>query len=177
SECSDSGLVPACHRRSIGGTDMRHRFHSICPYFAMFPESFAEQWISALSAPGEVVLDPFAGRGTAPFQALLMGRIGVGADINPVAACLNLAKLNPPAKKTLLDRLRDIRRSFEPPRWRCSAAAMPPFFHHAYHRHTLAELLYLRGVLDWRRRRTDSFLASLVLGALHGEASSSRYLS
>ena len=26
---------------------MRHRFHALCPYFAMFPESFAEYWIKA----------------------------------------------------------------------------------------------------------------------------------
>ena len=24
---------------------MRHCFHPLCPYFAMFPEQFAEKWI------------------------------------------------------------------------------------------------------------------------------------
>ncbi len=55
---------------------MRHRFHSICPYFAMFPESFPEKWIDKLTNPGDTVFDPFSGRGTTPFQALLMNREG-----------------------------------------------------------------------------------------------------
>lgn len=50
---------------------MRHRFHSICPYFAMFPEAFAEQWIKKLTKPEETVLDPFSGRGTTALTALL----------------------------------------------------------------------------------------------------------
>ena len=53
---------------------MRHRFHSMCPYFAMFPESFAERWIKRLTRPGETVLDPFSGRGTTALTALLNGR-------------------------------------------------------------------------------------------------------
>ena len=54
--------------------NMRHRLHALCPYFAMFPESFAETWIDQLSKPGEIVLDPFSGRGTTAFQSMLMGR-------------------------------------------------------------------------------------------------------
>ena len=52
---------------------MRHRFHSICPYFAMFPESFVEKHLAASPHDG-VVFDPFCGRGTTVFQALLQGR-------------------------------------------------------------------------------------------------------
>ena len=74
---------------------MRHRFHSLCPYFAMFPESFAEKWIGQLTTTGETVLDPFAGRGTAPFQALLMGRNAIAGDTNPVAYCVSP---NPPKR-------------------------------------------------------------------------------
>ena len=39
---------------------MRHRFHALCPYFAMFPESFAENWIKRLTRPKDIVLDPSA---------------------------------------------------------------------------------------------------------------------
>jgi hypothetical protein len=38
----------------------------------MFPESFVEHWISKLTKVKDVVMDPFCGRGTSPFQALLM---------------------------------------------------------------------------------------------------------
>lgn len=32
---------------------MRHRFHSICPYFAMFPETFVEKHLAATTFAGE----------------------------------------------------------------------------------------------------------------------------
>ena len=63
---------------------MRNRFHALCPYLAMFPEGFAERWIDELTVPGDLVVDPFCGRGTTPFQALLMGSNALAGDINPV---------------------------------------------------------------------------------------------
>src|SRR6201994_5160195 len=91
---------------------MRHRFHALCPYFAMFPESFAESWIGKVTEPGDVVVDPFCGRGTAPFQAALMRRIPFGVDINPVAYCLTAAKLNPPRRGDILNRLARLRAQY-----------------------------------------------------------------
>jgi hypothetical protein len=156
---------------------MRHRFHSMCPYFAMFPESFAETWIRELSKPGDVVLDPFAGRGTAPFQALLMDRVGVGADINPVAACVTRAKLRAPSLRAVLCRLDELRAGYSGRAWAPRARSLPPFFRHAFHVRTLPMLLYLRVALQWGNDEVDCFIAALVLGALHGEATSKRYLS
>src|SRR5207302_1075255 len=48
--------------------------------------------ISALSQPGDIVLDPFCGSGTVLLEALLAGRTPVGADSNPFARALALAK-------------------------------------------------------------------------------------
>jgi len=47
---------------------MRHRFHAICPYFAMFPEAFVEEHLVTSPHRG-VVFDLFCGRGTTLFQA------------------------------------------------------------------------------------------------------------
>ncbi|TCM35141.1 DNA methyltransferase [Kribbella sp. VKM Ac-2568] len=155
----------------------RHRFHSMCPYFAMFPEAFARAWIERLTKPGEVVFDPFAGRGTAPFEALLLGRVGIGGDINPVAACLNRAKLAAPQASSVLRRLNRLEDDYQHRRWMRAASTTSEFFQAAYHRRTLAQLLYLRESLDWRARRTDAMVSALILGGLHGEVSSMRYLS
>src|SRR5580704_4073044 len=83
----------------------RHRFHSICPYFAMFPESFVRRNVLAWSKRGDVILDPFSGRGTTVFESLLNGRKGVGCDTNPVAVCLSKAKVDPPTLQELEERL------------------------------------------------------------------------
>ncbi|CAN5449453.1 hypothetical protein BH10ACT3_BH10ACT3_00170 [soil metagenome] len=51
--------------------------------------------ISALSEPGDHVLDPFCGSGTTLVEARLQGRVALGIDTNPVAALIAAAKTAP----------------------------------------------------------------------------------
>jgi hypothetical protein len=141
----------------------------------MFPESFAERWIEALSQPGETVLDPFCGRGTTPFQALLMGRRAIAGDINPVAYCVTRAKTNPPPLGSLRRRITFVERRYDAAKWTRVITTLPEFFHFAYSPSTLAQLLYLRATLNWRRSAVDTMIAALVLGSLHGESAKSPY--
>ena len=157
---------------------MRHRFHSLCPYFAMFPESFVETWVGRLTKPGAIVLDPFCGRGTTPFQSLLMGRRAVGSDINPVAYCITRAKTNAPTAKSIRRRITELEKQYSFRKWESARRRMPEFFHFAYSMESLRQLLYLRHKLNWEENDTDCMIAALVLGALHGESrKSSSYLS
>src|SRR5665811_1664489 len=52
-----------------------HSFHPMCSYLASFPAALAHAFIARYSRPGDVVFDPFSGRGTAPLQAAAEGRI------------------------------------------------------------------------------------------------------
>ena len=148
---------------------MRHRFHSICPYYAMFPEAFAERWIEQLTRKGDCVLDPFSGRGTTALSALLMERTAVATDVNHVAFCLTRAKTAAPALSTVLRRISELEASFDGRRWVHQAQALPEFFEYAYQDRTLQQLLFLRDSLKWQDVRSDNFIAALVLGSLHGE--------
>ena len=157
---------------------MRHRFHALCPYFAMFPESFVETWVERLTKRGDIILDPFCGRGTTPFQAMLMGRWAIASDVNPVAYCVTKAKTNAPVAKVVRRRITELKKGYSSRSWESSRRKMPEFFHYAYSRETLRQLLYLREHLDWRHSDTDCMIGALVLGALHGETEkSSSYLS
>lgn len=157
---------------------MRNRFHSICPYFAMFPESFAEHWISRLSKPGDTVLDPFCGRGTTPTVAILSDRRAIAVDVNHVAYCLTRAKTAAPTLDTVLRRLDVLEREFDCSEWAAERRRLPPFFRHAFTPRVRSTLLYLRERLQWRTVRSDAFIAALVLGSLHGEMDkSSSYFS
>jgi hypothetical protein len=151
-----------------------HRFDSICPYFAMFPAAFARKWISKCTKPGEIVADPFSGRGTAPFQAVMMKRGAIAGDVNPVAYVLTSAKIDSPAKASITRRLRALEDSFDDSRWDEAAAALPPFFRRAFHHSTLRQVIYLRENLVWKSSRVDRFIAALALGSLHGEMFSSK---
>jgi len=72
--------------RSDGG------LHSLHPYPAKFIPQLARQAITALSRPGDLILDPFSGGGTAAVEALTTGRRFFGIDANPVGNAVALAK-------------------------------------------------------------------------------------
>lgn len=147
----------------------RHRFHSICPYFAMFPEAFVRRNVLAWSTREDVVLDPFSGRGTTVFESLLNGRKAIGCDTNPVAVCLSRAKADPPKLPQIHKRLSELQ----------GLAATAPlqakepqgeFFGMCFHEETLPKILSLMTNLKWRSSRVDCFIAAMALGCLHGES-------
>ena len=148
---------------------MRHRFHSICTYVAMFPEAFVEKHLAASRFDG-VVFDPFCGRGTTVFEALLNGRDAAGCDLHPVAVCITGAKCNPPDRHEALARIDELEASLSvlPPS--SLNNEMAEFFTTCFHSDTYEEVRFLRANLDWRNDRTDRFIAALCLGALHGES-------
>jgi hypothetical protein len=149
--------------------NQRHRFHSICPYFAMFPESFVRRNLIAWSKRDDVVLDPFSGRGTTVFESLLNGRKALGCDTNPVAVCLSRAKADPPKLIEILARISELETKSR--RSRSSAMEVTDeFFTLCFHERTLQQLLFLKKKLEWRESRVDCFIAALALGCLHGES-------
>ena len=86
-----------------------HSFHPMCSYLASFPAGLVHAFIARYTRPGDVVLDPFSGRGTTPLQACAEGRIGAGNDLNPFAHILTAAKVDPPTKADVKTRLASLR--------------------------------------------------------------------
>lgn len=86
-----------------------HRLHPMCSYLASFPAALAHAFIARYSRPGDVVLDPFSGRGTTPLQACAEGRIGVGNDLNPLAHLLTAAKVEPASSAEARTRVAALR--------------------------------------------------------------------
>ncbi|MBA2383006.1 MAG: hypothetical protein H0V73_12930 [Chloroflexi bacterium] len=83
--------------------------HPMCSYLASFPAALAHAFIGRYSRRGDVVLDPFSGRGTTPLQACAEGRIGVGNDLNPLAYLLTAAKVEPATPAEAATRLATLR--------------------------------------------------------------------
>jgi len=180
-----------------------HPFHPMCSYLASFPAALTHAFIARYSRPGDVVLDPFSGRGTTPLQACAEGRIGVGNDLNPFAHLLTAAKVEPPTRAQAATRLAQLRLA-----WNAGSAAwlalaalvyadptgatalvpragsgrspgdatetVPVEVALAFHPRTLGQLLFVRTALRLDDR-TDRFLAAAVTGILHGKSAS--YLS
>ncbi len=66
-------------------------------YRACFKPQLPRFFIERLSHPGDVVHDPFMGRGTTPIEAALLARIPSGCDVNPLSVVLTRPRLQPPS--------------------------------------------------------------------------------
>lgn len=78
------------------GQRRAHPLHEIS-YRACFKPQLPAFFIDRLTQPGDVVCDPFMGRGTSVLQAALMRRRPVGSDANPLSLLLTRPRLRPPA--------------------------------------------------------------------------------
>jgi len=159
---------------------MRNPLHSICPYFAMFPEGFARKHIESFTTENDYVFDPFSGRGTTLLEALLLGRQAIAMDINPVAYCISASKAQTPTLKLILAKIEHLQNAYTKisrSTLENECSDLPPFFHRAFYHTTLRQVLFLRRVLKWRTDALHRFIATLVLGSLHGEMRSPSYFS
>jgi len=154
-----------------------HSLHPMCSYLASFPASLAHAFVARYSRPGDVVLDPFSGRGTAPLEAVVGGRIGVGNDLNPLAYLLTAAKLDPAGRAETRTRLTVLRLAWLATAGEWLALAeraatdpdlVPAEVVIAFHPRTLAQVLFARATLDLDDR-VDRFLAAAITGILHGK--------
>ena len=89
------------------GQRQAHSIHEVS-YRACFKAQLPEFFINRLTKPGDVVFDPFMGRGTTPVQAALMGRQAFGNDVNPLSVLLARPRLRPISTQEVIAALRTV---------------------------------------------------------------------
>lgn len=77
-------------------------------YRACFKSELPNFFINLLTKPGDVIYDPFSGRGTTPIEAALLGRNIISNDINPISKILCRPRFSPPDINELKKRLYSI---------------------------------------------------------------------
>ena len=137
-------------------------------YRACFKPQLPAFFIERLTAPGDLVHDPFMGRGTTPIQAALMGRRAVGSDINPLSALMARPRLFPPHLDEVAVRLAAIDWSSPPPEPDDPLLVF-------YHPETLAQIRALRDHLlareaESRLDRADDWIRMVAIGRLTGHS-------
>ncbi len=83
------------HDLDFHGQDSGYASHDFHAFPAKFPPQLPYKFITALTKPGELVLDPMSGSGTTTLEALLTGRRGIGFDIDPLALLISQVKTTP----------------------------------------------------------------------------------
>jgi site-specific DNA-methyltransferase (adenine-specific) len=148
----------------------------------MFPARVAHYFIQRYSRPGDLVVDPFSGRGTVALQARVEGRHTVSNDLNPLAYALSRVKANPPTWNEALKHLRRLESSFRQANH--PEPDVPEDIRMLYHPITLRQICYLRGYLLRKKitywSREEFMLAGSLAGIMHGSFrrdNTSQYLS
>ena len=145
-----------------------HPWHAMCSYLGTFPPVMAHALIQVFTDEGDLVFDPFSGRGTTTLEARLLGRRAAGSDLNPLAVALGRAKAGVVSKQTALDRIDFLESRFDNVLYRSEANAQPDDIQLIYHPATLGQLCYLRRRLLRSTDDVDLFLVGVVLGVMHG---------
>lgn len=138
--------------------------NGICPYFTMFPLDFPLNILKRRAQTGDVVLDPFCGRGTTNFAARLVGLRSLGVDSSPVATAITASKLVTTSIEEVLIEAHGILTER-------GARNIPTgeFWQWAFHPTVLETLCQFREAF-LEDCTTDARIAlrGIVLGALHG---------
>jgi len=143
------------------------RWAGVGPYYAMFPIDFADDVVRRYTEPGDLVLDPFAGRGTAVFSASAQQRVGIGVEINPVGWVYANAKLAPARHDAVAARIRELGKVADS--YVLEAVQLPDFFHHCFSLQVRQFLVAARSLLRWRDSQLDRTVMALLLVYLHGK--------
>ncbi|MCS7095310.1 MAG: DNA methyltransferase [Thaumarchaeota archaeon] len=146
-----------------------HSLHSLCSRTGSFPPSLARYFIQRFSKRGSVVLDPFSGKGTAPLEACLLGRIGVGNDLAPEAYVLSRAKVRAVGVEEVQEWVRRNRSFIES----YNSSDAPEEVRVFYSRSTLKQVLAVKELLSEPESDVDLFVTAVMLGILHGSSSES----
>lgn len=112
-------------------------------YRACFKAQLPRFFIELLTEPGDVIFDPFSGRGTTVIEAALLGRKVIANDINPLSRILSYPRLAVPDENDIFLRLKSIKY--------CTDQATDIDLSMFYHPETAAELQSLKGYLAARK--------------------------
>ena len=118
-----------------------HSLHEVS-YRACFKPQLPRFFIEGLTHAGDVVYDPFMGRGTTLIEAALLERVPYGCDVNPLSEILCAPRLCPPA-------LADVERALDAIEFD-DPGDMPEDLLVFYHPDTLRQISSLRKYLQGR---------------------------
>jgi len=116
---------------------------------------------------GDVVLDPFSGKGTAPLEACLNGRIGLGNDRSPEAYVLTRAKVRPVPPRRVMEWIDYAKHRIDPSGYKVSEVSedVRAFFSN----YTLKQILAIKDIIEETEDEDlANFMKALMLGILHG---------
>lgn len=143
-------------------------WHTMCSYLGAFPPSLANYFIRYFTDEGEMVMDPFSGRGTTLLESRMLNRRAIASDLNPIALTLTHAKNTSVTLPAVVARIVELQRRYDTVLYMPEARAQSDEINLIYHPRTLAQLCYLKRRIIPATTEVDKFIVGCVLGIMHG---------
>jgi hypothetical protein len=93
---------------SFAGSPTGYGLHTLHAFAAKFPPQLPRYFIESLTEPGEIVLDPMSGSGTAVLEASYLQRQAIAVDLDPLALMIVEAKTNSPSPAAIDDAVQRV---------------------------------------------------------------------
>ncbi|MBN8807024.1 MAG: hypothetical protein J0I47_02115 [Sphingomonas sp.] len=145
----DRRSIPVSFRELVPWIKVGERgTHYLHSYPAKLLPQIAHFFLASklLASRDDVVLDPFAGAGTVPLEAVLSGRRAIHADVNPLAKLITTTKVARLDDEAIAAAASTIRHAFS----RIRARSKPDVVNldHWYDEATIRALVRLRAAID-----------------------------
>ncbi|UUX93791.1 site-specific DNA-methyltransferase [Methanoplanus endosymbiosus] len=142
------------------------RLHEIS-YRACFKPQLPGFFIKILTDEGDLVYDPFTGRGTTIIEAALLGRNVLSNDISPLSRIICEPRMNPPSVAEITERMNSV-----PYDYNLSPDIDLSMF---YDERTASEIMSLKNYLDERKNsgdedHTDRWIRMVATNRLTGHS-------
>jgi hypothetical protein len=136
-------------------------------YRGCYKPQLPAYFIERFTQPGDVIYDPFSGRGTTAVEGALRGRNVIANDVNPLSSILTQPRLELPDISEISDRLDSLKLQKK----LSNDIDLSMFFH----RDTEKEILNLRHYLTSRRQNytedaTDRWIRMVATNRLTGHS-------
>ena len=136
-------------------------------YRACFKPQLPRFFIELFTKPGEIVYDPFNGRGTTVIEASLLNRNVISNDVNPLSLILTAPRISPPSLNQIEARLNEI-----PIDYHARADMDLSMF---FEKNTLAEILSLKYYLATKHQKgkediVDKWIRMVATNRLTGHS-------
>ncbi len=158
----------APQRWALSCANTESTLHQLSPYIGKLKSTIAHDLIQALSRPGDLVLDPFAGSGTIPLESVLANRKALACDVSLYSEVLTRGKLAaPPNIRSATERavsLLEVAALLPQPDLR----TVPSWVRQFFHPKTLKETLRFAQACQQQR---EYFFFACLLGILHHQRS------
>lgn len=149
-----------------------NELNTLCSYLAMFPLEVPEKFIREYTKEGDLIFEPFSGRGTTNIAAIKNGRRVISTDLSPLAFVLTKSKTIPVDNEGAINRVKELEEKYKKSKIKINLNKdLFKDIKIFYSKKNLKQLYFIREELGKKFKtlnEIDNYILAISLGIAHG---------